>query len=339
MPGTEREIGAEEFFDALASRLAPVIHESSRIGFCFSYPADILPNRDARIRAFNKEVKITGAEGLLVGETLREALRSRGLPPDKRITVLNDAVAVQLGAAAGGSGERGVFTGLVMGTGINASYTEKNGNIEKDVYLKSREGSTVINIESGAYKGLPLEEPDRRFIAATADPGRQWLEKMAAGAYQPGLLLEWIRFAGAKGLFSDGFCRRLESAGPIGPGEGERFYLSPDGEGVLPAVCGGEEDGNRLRLLIEAFFDRVSFITAGMLTAVLARARRAAGPAAGPAVISAEGSTFYKSHMLRPRIGFYMENCARKTMGLDYRFVKVENATLAGAALAGLADG
>ena len=54
MPGVERAIGAEEFFDKLAAFLEPVIHESDRIGFCFSYPAEILPNRDARILAFTK---------------------------------------------------------------------------------------------------------------------------------------------------------------------------------------------------------------------------------------------------------------------------------------------
>jgi hexokinase len=226
-----------------------------------------------------------------------------------------------------------------MGTGINVSYTERNGNIEKDETLRHKIGSTIINIEAGAYKGLPLEEPDSRFIAATADPEKQWLEKMAAGAYQHGLLLEWIRFAGEKGFFSDVFCRRLEGLNTLAVGEADRFYFSPDGEGALSDLCAGEGDRLKLRLLAEAFFDRVAFIVAVALIAALTRTGEGARSEGRPVCISAEGSTFYNSQRLRPRIDHCMDVCARAKMGLHYRFVKVENATLLGAALAGLTSG
>jgi hexokinase len=336
MPGVEREIGAEEFFDGIAARIAPLIRESDDIGFCFSYPAEILPNRDARILSFTKEVKVRDAGGVLIGEALRAALLSRGLPGGKRISVLNDTVATQLGAiwAAGGKGKHGGFVGLIMGTGINASYTERNGSIEKDAYLRAKPGSTIINIEAGGYRGLPLEESDRRFIAATIDPERQWLEKMAAGAYQNGLLLEWLHFAGGKGLFSDLFCRRLEGIGSLAVGEADRFYFSPDGEGALSGLCAGEGDRQRLRLLVEAFFDRVSFIVSAMLAAVLSRMGDGARDPSRPVCRSAEGSTFYGSRMLRPRIDRWMDECVRGVMGLHCCFVRVEGVTLAGAALA-----
>ncbi|MDR1570887.1 MAG: hexokinase [Clostridiales Family XIII bacterium] len=338
MPGVKREIGVEEFFDGIAGCLAPVISESDSIGFCFSYPAEILPNRDARIVSFTKELKVRDAEGALVGEMLRAALKARGLPCDKRIAVLNDTVATQLGAlwAAGGEERRGGFMGLIMGTGINASYTEKNGSILKDAALAARPGFTIVNIEAGGYRGLPLEEADRRFMASTADPGGQWLEKMAAGAYHGGLMLEWMRFAGERGLFSDGFRRRLDGLGAIGVGEADRFCLSQDGENALSGLCAGEDDRERLRLLIEAFFDRVSFIVASTLAATLARMGDVARDPARPVRISAEGSTFYGSRMLRPRIDRCMSVGARGMMGLCHRFVRVENVTLMGAALAGL---
>jgi hexokinase len=338
IPGFEEEVTADEFFDRLALYLAPIIDRSGKIGFCFSNPAEILPNRDARILSFTKELKVRGASGRVIGESLRAALRARGLPADRSVAVLNDAVATQLGAMADfrQRDRFGGWVGLILGTGLNISYTEANERLCKDAILRGAPGGTIINIEAGGYKGFPLEEADRRFISSTADPEDHWFEKMISGAYQSGLLLEWIRFAAEERHFSPAFSERLGALARIPTGEADRFCLSPAEGGPLSELCGeSASDAERLRALIEAFFDRAAFLLACALSAVLTRT--AAPDPARPVCISAEGATFYKSRLFRPRLAYYMEKGARARLGLHCRFTRIENATLLGAALAGLA--
>ncbi len=46
MPGSDKEIDTKTFFNSIAGYLKKVIDESDKIGFCFSYPAEILPDKD-----------------------------------------------------------------------------------------------------------------------------------------------------------------------------------------------------------------------------------------------------------------------------------------------------
>ena len=46
MPGIEREVSASEFFSVIADETERLIDLSDRIGFCFSYAAEILPDHD-----------------------------------------------------------------------------------------------------------------------------------------------------------------------------------------------------------------------------------------------------------------------------------------------------
>jgi hexokinase len=339
IPGFKQEVDAREFFDRIAALLAPVVAKSDRIGFCFSNPAVMLPDGDARILTFTKEVKVSGAGGIVIGAALREALRSRGLPSEKRVAVLNDTVAAQLGALAGADDREkyGAFVGFILGTGVNACYAESNENIHKDALLREKPGATIINTEAGGYDGFPETEADRRIIGATADPERHRFEKMSSGAYQCDNLLEWIRFAANRGVFSEAFALRLRGLKQIPVGEADGFCAAPRNGGVLAKLCPNAADMAKLRRLIEAFFDRIAFMLAVMLTAILARARDAARDDTLPVCISAEGGAFRNEKLLRERLDLHMTGCARAQFGLSYRFTHVEHATIRGAALAALA--
>ncbi len=100
MPGTKGEISKEEFFDTMAEYIKPVLHKSSKISFCFSYPVKILPNKDGRLIKFSKEVKVRDVEGELIGENLLKSIRKLGCKEDKSIILLNDTVATLLGGKA-----------------------------------------------------------------------------------------------------------------------------------------------------------------------------------------------------------------------------------------------
>ncbi|MDR2770463.1 MAG: hypothetical protein LBB57_00335 [Clostridiales Family XIII bacterium] len=339
IPGLRQEVSARAFFERIADCLAPIAAKSDRIGFCFSNPAVILPNGDARILGFTKEVRVDGAGGLVIGDALRGALKSAGLPFEKSVVTLNDTAAAQLGAMADASAQekQGAFVGFVFGTGVNACYAESNENIRKEEALRERPGATIINTEAGGYDGFPEAEADRRFIDATADPEMQRFEKMSSGVYQRDNLLEWIRFAASKGVFSEGFAVRVRGLKQIPVGEADSFCASPREGGVLAGLCLNAADAVKLRRLIEAFFDRIAFMLSVMLTAVSLRARDAARDATLPVCISAEGTAFHSEKLLRESLDRYMERGARAQFGLAYRFTRIEHATIRGAALAALA--
>ena len=177
MPGTNGEISKEEFFNTIADYLEPVIHRSNKIGFCFSYPTEILPNKDGRLIRFNKEVKVRDMVGQEIGKGLLEALKQRGVKEEKSIVILNDTVATLLGGkAAYPDRVFDSYIGFILGTGMNTCYIEENINIAKAHGLDAQ-GSTIINTESGGYDKAPRGEIDTCLDSKTIDPGSQQLEK------------------------------------------------------------------------------------------------------------------------------------------------------------------
>ncbi|MHC4887467.1 MAG: hexokinase family protein, partial [Planctomycetota bacterium] len=99
MPGIAREISREEFYATLCEYVLPVADKSDRIGFCFSYPSEITPEKDGKLIHWTKEVKVPEVEGDLIGAGLLEALAQRG-HTGKRLVLLNDTVACLLAGKA-----------------------------------------------------------------------------------------------------------------------------------------------------------------------------------------------------------------------------------------------
>ena len=71
MLGTQGRLTIAEFYDRLAALVAPIADKSGRIGFCFSFPCEILPDLDGKVLHFDKEVNISGAEGSILGGSAR----------------------------------------------------------------------------------------------------------------------------------------------------------------------------------------------------------------------------------------------------------------------------
>ena len=129
MPGTKGEISKEEFFKAIAQYMEPVLNKSDKIGFCFSYPTEILPNRDGRLIQFCKEVQVKGVEGQLIGENLLNTIKKMGYGGKKSIVLLNDTVATLLGGKAAYPDRKfDSYIGFILGTGTNTCYIEENKN-------------------------------------------------------------------------------------------------------------------------------------------------------------------------------------------------------------------
>ena len=339
MPGTKGEITKEEFFDAMAGYIQPVLHRSNKISFCFSYPTEILPNRDGRLIKFSKEVKVKYVEGELVGKNLIAALKKRGCTDEKSIIILNDTVATLLaGKAASPDRVFDSYIGFILGTGTNICYAEKCANIGKVPELEQDDGSMLINIESGAYNKTPRGKIDLEFDNTTVNPGDFAFEKTISGAYQGGLILAVLRNAAKEGILSAVFASNLDNIKELVSKEIDDFLYYPYGDNILASSCSkadGENDRIALYYLIEGVLERAAKFVAFSLTAVLEKTGKGSNPCT-PACITADGSTFYKSKLFRGKLDHYIKTYTNETKGIYCEFVKVDNGTLIGTAIAGL---
>ncbi len=174
MPGTQGEVSASEFYDAFADFLMPVIAESESIGFCFSYPAEITPECDAKLLRWSKQIQVPSVVGTMIGTGLLSHLALRGFT--RRTVILNDTVATLLaGKSAGVAKDYSAYVGFILGTGTNTAYVEHNARITKRADL-DKTGSMVINVESGAFTRVQQSLFDKAMDAATNDCGHYSFE-------------------------------------------------------------------------------------------------------------------------------------------------------------------
>jgi len=339
MPGTKGEITKEEFFDTMAGYIGPVLHRSNKISFCFSYPVKIQPDRDGRLIKFSKEVKVKDVEGELIGKNLLDALKKRGCKEDKSIIILNDTVATLLAGKAASPGRIfDSYIGFILGTGTNICYTERCENIVKVPELKQKGGIMLINAESGAYNKVPRGQIDLEFDSTTVNPGDFIFEKTISGAYQGGLILAVLRKAVQEGVLSAAMGSRLSDIKELASKEIDDFLYYPYGENILAKCCSepdGEDDRIALYYIIDEIFERAAKFVAFSLTAVLEKTGKGFSPCK-PACITADGSTFYKSKLFRGKLDHYIKTFANETKGIYCEFVKVDDGTLIGTAIAGL---
>lgn len=320
MPGTEERISREAFYDAVLERIRPLADKADCVGFCFSYPAEITPDKDARVIRFNKEVRIDDSEGMILCQPLKERL------PGKRFVVLNDTVAAQLGSDAGVHAD----IGFILGTGTNTCYVEKGENIKK---LPGTGGQMIINTESAGFDKFPLGEFERRFDETTAIPGDHLYEKAVSGAYHSGIIYLTVMQAGEDGLLSPETAKDIAACGGFTGVEVDEFTRRPDGTGKIASLCRSEKDRDVLYHIADFAMDRA----ARLVTANLAGLMLQGGFGLHrPAVISAEGSTFLKSFLLRPKVESYIKSCIEARMGRSCVFLTGKDVNLTGAAAAAI---
>lgn len=338
MPGTEGPIGREEFFRLIAEKMEASVWDSDKVGFCFSYPTEILPDGDGRLIRFTKEVDAPEVEGALIGRSVNDALEKRyGKDAGgKKITVLNDTVATMLaGKASAGPGRYSGYIGFILGTGTNCAYLERTEKIGTLQAPCGRE-HMAINMEAGGYAGFGGGEIDKAFFAATDKPDQFHFEKMVSGAYLGPLALAAAKAAGSEGLFSPRLAAFLEAKTGLTTVEMDACLHDPrNSEITLLAACENEEDRKNLYLLFDAVVARAAKLAAVSLAAVVIRTGEGENPTL-PVAIVADGTTFYKTWSLADRTRCFLERELTGRYGRYARFLSVENAPAVGAAVAGL---
>lgn len=329
MPGSEKELSKKEFFSSLAEKILPLKGKAKRIGFCFSYPMEILKGGEGRLLDFSKEVKAPEVIGSLIGEELKNALKEKGMGEIEKITMLNDTVAALL--AAHGAAEEGssysTYIGFILGTGLNSAYIQKEENKKKE----------IIVCESGKINDIPLSTFDKELDSSSERPGLFHLEKQCAGGYLGNLSKRVLEGAAKEGLFSSiALCKKLSSLPDLSLVDADSFLHAPyKKSGILQEILEmeSEEDKETVYFLLDAVVERAAKLAALALSAAVIQSEEGKNPA-HPVCILCNGTTFYKTHLVKERFTSEMLRFLTEERGIHFRIISAENDITTGSAIA-----
>ncbi len=335
MPGVKNEVSAKEFFSILADQVEPLIEQSDRIGFCFSYAAEINEELDGVPIVFSKEIKAPEVIGMPVGRSLLDELATRGYDVrQKRVAVINDTVATLLaGKVATGVSPYSDYIGFILGTGTNTAYVEKNSNIGKLSNLPA--GSQIINVESGGFFLVP-GGLDRRFMDTTKHPENYHFEKMISGAYLGAFSQVVVEQAIEEGLLSKAFKAKFEQTNPLNTTRMSHYLEEPHNPSYDLVQCiTNEEDATALYLILDAIIARAAKLTAVNISAAVLKGEGGTNPRY-PVCVNADGTTFYKTENLALYTQYYLREFLDQKHHRYVQFVQIEDSPTIGAAVAGL---
>lgn len=333
MPGSRERITKEQFLDILARQLDR--HPAgSRIGFCFSFPAEITPDLDGVVILFDKEVKVDGGAGMHLCRDLAVHMSGLGMTPPESGAVINDTVAALLGGYLTlDRNQYDGWIGFILGTGLNCCYSEDARRITK--LADAPAASMVINMESGGYSGFPQGDYDKALDEGSDDPGCHRFEKMVSGAYLGPLTLLTLKGAAEEDLFSPACAKAVAELDSLPLYQVSAYLDEADPVGLPEQLAMNEADRAVLDALLYGLLDRAAEVVAISLTAVIVEGDMGK-TAQRPAAIVTEGSTFHKFRCYRERIEAAMDRLCTNQNGRYWSFVSTGEANLYGAAAAAL---
>ena len=333
MPGAKKEVSKKEFFSILADNIQRFMGKSKKIGFCFSYAAEITPDHDGIPLMFSKEIKAPEVIGKRLGKELLAELAGRGYDTEgMTVSIVNDTVATLLAAKAAYKGDASTYIGFILGTGTNTAYVERNSNIKK---LSLSEGSQIINVESGCLK-LELSEIDEEFMKTTKDSNSYHLEKKISGAYLGPFALFVLKKAAEEGVFSSQSVEKLSGMNDLETKDVGGFLREAgDFSNPLSFFSANKEDAKNAYIIMRSIVERSGKLTALNLTAAVIASGEGDDPRR-PVVINADGTTFYKTCFLEDYVKEYLDQILWKKEGKVCQIVSIDNSPTIGAAIAGL---
>lgn len=339
MPGYDREVSKEEFYNTLVEHFEDFADQADTIGFCFSYPAEITPEKDAIPTLFTKEIKAREVLGESIGDNLRETLAKRNKKSDHGVVVLNDTVATLLtGMSTHPGREYDGYIGYILGTGINGCYLEKNSRIPKIEMQDHR--SQVINAECGNFSQFPRGRADRGFDGTTVNPGQYFQEKVSSGGYFGAYSRVVILDAVEKGLFTPEAAESLKGIASLETKDADNYLHNPqdvDNALVQALKDGSQEDRETLFWLLDSLLERAAKLMACSLSALVLKNEGGRNPLF-PVCLTVDGTTFYLYNRFRFRVEAYLQEYLVKEKGRYYEIIRVEDAPLLGAAIAALTN-
>ncbi|KAI0500152.1 hypothetical protein KFK09_018361 [Dendrobium nobile] len=208
----------EELFNFIASKLANFAAKESgnfqlpkgrmrEIGFTFSFPIKQTSINSGILIKWTKGFAVSGTAGKDVVACLKEAMQRQGL--DMSVSALvNDAVATLAGAKYW---DDDVLIAVILGTGTNACYIERNDAIPKLQLPAGGTRNMIISTEWGAFTtDLPLTEFDKDMDSESINPGEQIFEKTISGMYLGEIVRRvLLKMASFSSLFGDSIPEKL----------------------------------------------------------------------------------------------------------------------------------
>lgn len=332
MPGTDGYVTKEQFFDRLAEFLAPVVDDSDRIGFCFSYATEVNPDCDGKLLYWTKEIQAPDVVGEYIGHNLVERLAARG-KRGKKVVILNDTIATLLaGKSVGGIRQYESYLGVIEGTGSNTAYVEQNARILKKPELGA--GAMAINIESGGFGKCPRTDIDLAYDATMASEGKQKFEKMISGGYLGGVGLHAMKAAANEGLFSPAAAKAVLDWPDLELKTMDDFLWNPFRESVFNTPAFGTSDRELVLCIAAAVIRRAALLVAINVAAPVIKTGAGLSPL-HPVCVTMDGSTYYKTNNLKSQTEGYLRQILG-ARGIFFDTIKVEEAPTIGAAVAGL---
>lgn len=333
LPGTQGAVERDAFFEELARLLAPDAGRLRRIGFCFSYPAEVRPDGDAVLLRWTKEIRAAGVEGARVGQGLCAGLARLGRRGPFRVVVLNDTVTTLIAATrdpqtAGCAG----FVGLVVGTGTNMAAFEPAARARRRAPTW-RGGPLAFNLESGNFRRFPRGSLDEQLAAGTHDPERQWLEKAVSGHYLGELSHRALRDLAARGAAPAALGQACGALGPPSSRALSRLVAGASPESPWEEWVDAHPEARApVRAVMRALVTRSARLVAGGLACLVSRAAATARRKGAEVAVAAEGSAFWGL----PRYRDIVVDTLGRLTPTPVRLVRIADANLRGAALAAL---
>ncbi|MDC7219578.1 MAG: hexokinase [Spirochaetales bacterium] len=339
MPGIDREVSLDEFYTVFADRIKDFADESDAIGFCFSYPAEVTPERDGIPLLFTKEIKAPEVLNKPIGENLLAYLKKAGCRGNQKVVILNDTVATLL-TGMSVHPDRGYdgYMGYILGTGLNSCYLEKEENIGK--IEKSGLAHQIINTESGGFSLIPRGKADLSFDGKTTCPGKYYQEKLSSGGYFGGLVQETLELAVTEGFLAAETGKKIAALGTLNTIDTGNYLHNPrDGKNrlVQALLSSSEEEKEKVYWIIDLLLERAAKATAASMAAVMLKTDSGRN-VLNPFCLTVDGTTFYAYFRFRFRVEAYLDEALAGEDPRYYEIVRVEDAPLLGAAIAALTN-
>jgi hexokinase len=200
-------------------------------------------------------------------------------------------------------------------------------------------GEQIVNVESGAFAKAPRGTIDIQLDESTLDPGQYTFEKMFSGAYLGPLCLKALQEGARRGLLSKAVTEKMLAAEDLQTKDVNDFLRSAHGRSSLTAICaaGTVQDRPVVWHVLDGLIERAAKLVAALLSAVVLKTGKGENPCM-PVCITAEGTTFYELKGLKEGVERYLKDLLQDKHGRYFEIVNVDNATLIGAAIAGLTN-
>ena len=240
----------EALFDFLADCISEVALPGIdyRLGHTFSFATAQHGPGDAAFISWSKEMNVSGMDGMLINELLRQALQRKQMTHIEPVALVNDTTAALLAAAYQ---QENTNVAVICGTGFNMCYYEPACG-------------TIINLEAGDYQNMVRTVWDDAVDDASEHPGVHRFEKMMSGRYLGELFCRCAQDYVGSAQHMSCTTEELNHFISLEENKAGQLFLSRLWNRII-----SEQDVRALRTIASALFVRSSQLAGGACAGVL----------------------------------------------------------------------